>query len=98
MRANGRDRVGLLTGDVSRNAEASFIAAKARRVEIVLESDESANRLTIDDDGIGVTDTTGEGRYGIVGMRERAAEACASFAIEALPVGGTRVKHTRALR
>jgi two-component system NarL family sensor kinase len=65
--------------------------AKARRVEIVLESDESANRLTIDDDGIGVTDTTGEGRYGIVGMRERAAEACASFAIEALPVGGTRV-------
>jgi two-component system NarL family sensor kinase len=65
--------------------------AAARRVEIVLENDDCEGRLIVDDDGVGLPENAGQGRYGIVGMRERAAALGGSFAIAAQPRGGTRV-------
>ena len=65
--------------------------AAARRVEILLESDDAEGRLIVDDDGVGLPENAGEGRYGIVGMRERAAALGGTFAIVARSHGGTRV-------
>jgi signal transduction histidine kinase len=65
--------------------------ANARRVDVSLDSDDAEGRLTIEDDGAGLPERAAEGRYGIVGMRERAADIGGSFAIGLKPGGGTCV-------
>jgi len=65
--------------------------AGARRVDLSLGFDGAQVALTIDDDGGGVASPAPEGRYGIVGMRERAVALGGTFALEARPAGGTRV-------
>jgi two-component system NarL family sensor kinase len=65
--------------------------ANARRVDVSLDSDDAEGRLTIEDDGAGLPERAAEGRYGIVGMRERAAAIGGSFAIGLKPGGGTCV-------
>jgi signal transduction histidine kinase len=65
--------------------------AGARRVELSLGGDGAAVALTIDDDGCGLVQGVGDGRYGIVGMQERAAALGGTFAIGPRPGGGTRV-------
>lgn len=66
--------------------------AGARRVELLLESDDAEGRLTVDDDGVGLPPNAGDGRYGLVGMRERAAALGGTCAIAARAGGGTRVR------
>jgi two-component system NarL family sensor kinase len=67
--------------------------ARARRVEVVLISGERDVRLTIGDDGTGYDAARAdEGRYGVVGMAERARSLGGTFSIEANPAGkGTLV-------
>ena len=63
--------------------------ARARRVEVVLARDAAEVRLSVADDGAGYDPALGgEGRYGVVGMAERARTLGGSFAIVALPKGG----------
>lgn len=64
--------------------------ARARRVEVALESDAGEARMFVDDDGTGVA-TAETGRYGIVGMRERAESFGGTVEIAARAAGGTRV-------
>jgi two-component system NarL family sensor kinase len=66
--------------------------AGARRVELSLGGDGAAIALRIDDDGCGLAPGASDGRYGIVGMQERAAVLGGTFAIGPRPGGGTRVE------
>jgi two-component system, NarL family, sensor kinase len=67
--------------------------AQAHRVDLVLTSDADGARLTIEDDGVGITPDglDAVGRYGIVGMRERASALGGKVEIAARSGGGTRV-------
>lgn len=76
--------------NVVKHAEASTVS-----VRVVLDKDRL--RLTVADDGRGVTDAY-EGGYGIVGMRERAALASGQIEITQASQGGTRVKLELPLR
>jgi len=59
----------------------------------VLECDTAGGcGLTIEDDGIGLPEGAGVGRYGIVGMRERSLDLGGTFAIGAERGGGTSVR------
>lgn len=68
--------------------------SRASRVDIVLEHTHEHVSLIVEDNGIGFTpsevQTTGGG-FGLIGMRERAALAGASFQIESSPGSGTTV-------
>jgi signal transduction histidine kinase len=67
--------------------------SRARRVDVVLECDTAGGcGLTIEDDGIGLPEGAGVGRYGIVGMRERSLDLGGTFAIGAERGGGTSVR------
>lgn len=66
--------------------------AQARRVEAALVASAREVCLTIGDDGAGYTARTDEGRYGVVGMAERARLLGGTFSIETRPGGkGTLV-------
>ena len=66
--------------------------AQARRVEAGLVASEHDVRLTIRDDGTGYAAPAGEGRYGVLGMAERARSLGGTFSIETPPRGkGTLV-------
>ncbi len=66
--------------------------ARARHVDLALASDEGAVCLTVRDDGAGYEPAhAGAGRYGVVGMAERARSLGGSFAIAVVPQGGTLV-------
>jgi two-component system NarL family sensor kinase len=66
--------------------------AAARRVEVVLDRDAGAVVLGIDDDGVGIAADVGSGRYGVVGMQERAAAFGGTLTVGPRPGGGTRVE------
>jgi signal transduction histidine kinase/ligand-binding sensor domain-containing protein len=67
--------------------------AGARRLEIRLQSDPREANLTIADDGVGFdSSSTPFGHFGLVGMRERAAEIGADLTIESMPGNGTSVR------
>lgn len=78
--------------------------ARASRVEVALDRDGDRLRLTVDDDGIGLSPAAeeaatgaialGEGlnaRRGLLGMHERAGLLGGSVEFAASPLGGTRV-------
>jgi len=78
--------------------------AAARRVELSLAQAEGAVVLAIEDDGIGIApEASGDpasaayagpaaGRYGVIGMRERAAALGGTLAIGPRAAGGSRVE------
>ena len=66
------------------------------RVDLGLEWDGSALRLTVDDDGLGppasdALDYAARGHYGLLGMSERADLLRAPLVLSHGPLGGTRV-------
>ncbi|WP_019634355.1 sensor histidine kinase [Actinomadura atramentaria] len=68
--------------------------AAAERVEVVLELADGTVALRVSDDGRGFAtgeDAARTGRYGIVGMRERAARAGAALELRSAPGAGTVV-------
>lgn len=80
---------GRVLREALRNVE---LHAGARRVEIALERENSRISLTISDDGAGFdSERPTPGHFGLVGMRERAALAGATLAIESVPGRGTRL-------
>lgn len=71
--------------------------AQARAINVVLEFGETEVRLCVTDDGIGFepgqTPRRGSG-FGLVGMRERAAQLSSELVVESHPGAGTRVALT----
>jgi two-component system NarL family sensor kinase len=66
--------------------------AEAAHISLRLETSPERARLTVQDDGKGFPEgTASSGRFGLVGMRERARLLGGSFQIESSPGAGTRV-------
>jgi signal transduction histidine kinase len=68
--------------------------ADARMIEVALMCSANDLRLTIRDDGQGMTRGDGTGRaghYGIVGMKERASQIGAELEVASTPGKGTKV-------
>lgn len=70
--------------------------AQAKRVDVLLASDDVSVTLEIHDDGCGISEETlsGSAGLGILGMRERALSVGGSLEIGLHPEGGTRVRVT----
>ncbi|WP_400999377.1 sensor histidine kinase [Agromyces sp. GXQ0307] len=66
-------------------------APDAERVDVVVDSDESATVVTVADDGRGAPAAVGTGR-GLIGMAERASVFGGSVEAGPLPSGGWRVR------
>jgi signal transduction histidine kinase len=72
--------------------------ANARQAQITLEriksiaDDQDELRLTIADDGCGMTSSTPESRFGLSGMRERVEMAGGIFVLTSAPGRGTRLE------
>jgi signal transduction histidine kinase/ligand-binding sensor domain-containing protein len=68
--------------------------AAARTIEVCLSSSPQEVLLSVKDDGTGLKDGNGNGRpghYGLIGMRERAAQIGADLRIDSEPGRGTSV-------
>ena len=70
--------------------------ARAERIDVGLDFDSTALRLTVDDDGIGppdddALDYAARGHYGLLGMSERADLLRGTLGVGRSPLGGTRV-------
>jgi signal transduction histidine kinase len=71
--------------------------ARASRVEIIVQGDEAVLRVDVRDDGVGFDAPAnpgalaGAGRYGVLGMQERASLNGGSLTIESAPGEGTTV-------
>jgi hypothetical protein len=68
--------------------------AAASLVRVMVAGDGQHLRLEVLDDGCGIADDMRQGRpghLGLVGMRERALALGATFSVERVPEGGTRV-------
>ncbi|KUO96711.1 sensor histidine kinase [Ferroacidibacillus organovorans] len=66
--------------------------AQAQTIAIRVERVESELILTIADDGIGMSPGTATGRYGLLGLQERARLIGADVAIDTAPGKGTTVR------
>ncbi|WP_243866422.1 GAF domain-containing sensor histidine kinase [Actinophytocola oryzae] len=68
--------------------------ADAKRIDVVLTSDDATTVLRVTDDGVGfVPAGTGAGRrLGLASMRERAEEAGGTLTVTSAPGGGTTVR------
>ena len=70
--------------------------ADARNVEVTLDHSPKEVRLSIEDDGHGfdsqAVDGAVLGHYGLIGMRERAAQIGAEFHVESVSGRGTRIR------
>lgn len=70
--------------------------ARASRITLRIDYSEAQVRLAVDDDGQGIASASFEpspnGGWGVRGMRERAQQIGAHFAIGPSPEGGTRVE------
>ena len=47
--------------------------------------------VTVNDDGVGIGEVTGEGSFGLIGMEERARMVNGKLSIAAQPSHGTRI-------
>jgi signal transduction histidine kinase len=69
--------------------------AGAESIEVSLERAANDIQLTVQDDGNGFLESSGNGaalgHYGLIGMRERAAQIGADFNLETEPGRGTRI-------
>ena len=65
--------------------------AAAAHVVLRLETSSDRVRLTVQDDGKGFPEGTASGRFGLVGMQERARLLGGSFQVESSPGAGTRI-------
>lgn len=65
--------------------------AEAAHVVVQLETAADRARLTVQDDGKGFPEGTSSGRFGLVGMQERARLLGGSFQVESSPGAGTRI-------
>ena len=65
--------------------------ADASSIVLRLETPPGRVRLTVRDDGKGFSESGTEGRFGLVGMRERARLLGGTFQVESSPGAGTRV-------
>ncbi|HEY2587767.1 MAG TPA: two-component regulator propeller domain-containing protein, partial [Tepidisphaeraceae bacterium] len=68
--------------------------ASARTIEVCLSASPQQLRLCVKDDGTGLKDGNGSGRpghYGLIGMRERAAQIGADLQIDSEPGRGTSI-------
>jgi two-component system, NarL family, sensor kinase len=65
--------------------------AAAAHVELRLEISTESVRLIVQDDGKGFPEGASSGRFGLVGMRERARLLGGSFQVESSPGAGTRI-------
>lgn len=65
-----------------------------RTIEVYLETVPETLMLTVKDDGSGIVNAAGPGHYGIVGMKERAAQIAAKLEIESKANRGTAVRVT----
>jgi two-component system, NarL family, sensor histidine kinase UhpB len=67
--------------------------ARARSVEVILQTQNTQIVLTVADDGIGLSDQALQraGSFGLMGLRERAHILGGTIAIGARPGGGTRL-------
>lgn len=72
------------TNNVLRHAQASTI-------EVLLEERDETVRLTMQDDGVGLSPDRAVG-FGLLGMRERATLVGGEFEVDSPPEGGTRVR------
>jgi ligand-binding sensor domain-containing protein/signal transduction histidine kinase len=66
----------------------------ARTIEVALETSGDAVRLSVSDDGIGFQTENGHsrtGHYGLIGMKERAAQIGADLELDSAPGRGTTV-------
>jgi two-component system NarL family sensor kinase len=69
--------------------------AKASEVIVTLQADARGVRLTVRDDGVGFTPGAArDGRYGLLGMRERAALLGGRLRIASRPGQGTTIRAT----
>jgi len=68
--------------------------AQASRMSVSLKHEEGVVRMTITDDGRGITrdQIASKEAFGLIGMRERALAWGGEFSIHGLPGGGTEVK------
>jgi signal transduction histidine kinase len=64
----------------------------ARCVEVSLERSAGVAVLTISDDGLGLGEGPGDGGFGLLGMRERAALLGGDLRLLSTPGGGTTVQ------
>jgi len=65
-----------------------------RTIEVWLETSNETLMLTVKDDGTGIVKAAGPGHYGMVGMKERAAQIGAKLEIESKAGRGTTVRVT----
>ena len=65
----------------------------ARTLNVTLESNRDRLRLSVNDDGSGFDETNGPpaGHYGLIGMKERAAQIGAIFELTSIRGQGTTV-------
>ncbi len=65
--------------------------AAASRIFLRLETSSDRVRLVVQDDGKGFPEEAAAGRFGLIGMRERARLLGGSFQLESSPGAGTRI-------
>jgi two-component system NarL family sensor kinase len=87
-------RVELALYGIAREALANVARhASAERVRVVLTSEAGVARVVIDDDGRGFDPArVAEGRFGLVGMSERAKLLGGRLRVESEPGAGTRIE------
>ena len=60
--------------------------------QIVLEATVGSLAVTVNDDGVGIGEVTGEGSFGLIGMEERAQSVGGSLRVHSGPSRGTSVE------
>lgn len=72
--------------------------ARAGRIELAFEINEKRVTLSVNDDGCGYDSSTvtsaKRGHFGLVGMRERAAQLRGELTVRSAPGKGTEIKFT----
>ncbi|OBV38566.1 sensor histidine kinase [Janthinobacterium psychrotolerans] len=87
-----RDLVAEELGEVAREAlRNAFQHAGASHVEVTLEFGLRQLSLAVRDNGKGMAPGAGEGRWGLVGMRERVARIKGKLAVDGAVAPGTRI-------
>lgn len=66
--------------------------AACRAIDLTLSTTEDMLHLAIADDGDGITAAANPGHYGLVGMKERAAQIRATLDVESQPGSGTTIR------